>query len=77
MTQNWSHLLLQPAQELHRHLRNNRESDREREKERERERERERLPSLEKGGTQEGPANTTTDTIRRRKNQIHPMIHNK
>jgi hypothetical protein len=62
MTQNWSHLLLL-AQELHRHLRKSGE------------REKEGLPSIENGGTQEKAENITIDTIRRRKNLIHPMVH--
>jgi hypothetical protein len=57
--------LLLLAQELHRHLR----------KSRERVREREGLPSLEKGGAQKEAANSTIDTIRRRKNLIHPTVH--
>jgi hypothetical protein len=40
-----------------------------------REREKEGLPSIENGGTQEEAENITIDTIRRRKNLIHPMVH--
>jgi hypothetical protein len=53
------------AQELHRHLR----------KSRERERDKEGLPSIENGGAQEEAENNTIDTIRRRKNLIHPTVH--